>query len=119
MFQGAAAKSLQLCLTLCDPIDGSPPGSSVPGILQARILDWVANAFSDVSDYLKISLINFPMIEEFRGFFPPYLIFNFYKQYYSKCQLCLCRIMKIYLHDTFSQQIFLEYPLCNRPSQEA
>jgi len=38
----AAAKSLQSCLTLCDPIDSSPPGSSVPGILQARILEWVA-----------------------------------------------------------------------------
>ena len=38
----AAAKSLQSCLTLCDPIDGSPPGSPVPGILQARILEWVA-----------------------------------------------------------------------------
>ena len=42
----AAAKSLQLCLTPCDPIDGSPPGSSVPGILQARILGWVAISFS-------------------------------------------------------------------------
>ena len=38
----AAAKSLQLCPTLCDPIDGSPPGSAVPGILQARTLEWVA-----------------------------------------------------------------------------
>jgi len=38
----AAAKSLQSCLTLCDPIDGSPPGFSVPGILQARTLEWVA-----------------------------------------------------------------------------
>ena len=38
----AAAKSLQSCPTLCDPIDGSPPGSSVPEILQARILEWVA-----------------------------------------------------------------------------
>ena len=38
----AAAKSLQLCPTLCDPIDGSPPDSSVPGILQARIVEWVA-----------------------------------------------------------------------------
>ena len=37
-----AAKSLQSCLTLCDPIDGSPLGSSVPGILQARTLEWVA-----------------------------------------------------------------------------
>ena len=41
----AAAKSVQSCLTLCDPIDGSPPGSSVPGILQARILEWVAISF--------------------------------------------------------------------------
>ena len=37
----AAAKSLQSCLTLCDPTDGSPPGSPVPGILQARTLEWV------------------------------------------------------------------------------
>ena len=42
-----AAKSLQSCPTLCDPIDGSPPGSPVPGILQARILEWVAIAFSN------------------------------------------------------------------------
>ena len=42
----AAAKSLQSCLTLCDPIDGSPPGSPIPGILQARILEWVAISFS-------------------------------------------------------------------------
>ena len=41
----AAAKSLQSCLTLCDPIDGSPPGSSVPGILQAGILEWVAISY--------------------------------------------------------------------------
>ena len=43
----AAAKSLQLCLTLCNPIDGSPPGSLVPGILQARTLEWVAISFSN------------------------------------------------------------------------
>ena len=43
----AAAKSLQSCPTLCDPIDGSPLGSSVPGILQARILEWVAVSFSN------------------------------------------------------------------------
>ena len=44
----AAAKSPQSCLTLCDPIDGSPPGSPVPGILQARTLGWVAISFSNV-----------------------------------------------------------------------
>ena len=42
-----AAKSLQLCPTLCDPIDGSPPGSSIPRILQPRILEWVATSFSN------------------------------------------------------------------------
>ena len=41
------AKSLQSCPTLCDPIDGSPPGSPVPGILQARTLEWVAISFSN------------------------------------------------------------------------
>ena len=45
----AAAKSLQSCPTLCDPIDGSPPGSPVPGILQTRILEWGAIAFSSNS----------------------------------------------------------------------
>ena len=43
----AAAKSLQSCPTLCDPIDGSPPGSTVPGILQARTPEWVAISFSN------------------------------------------------------------------------
>ena len=43
----AAAKSLQSCLTLCDPRDGSPPGSTVSGILQARTLEWVAISFSN------------------------------------------------------------------------
>ena len=42
----AAAKSLQSCLTLCNPLDGSPPGSPVPGILQARTLEWVAISVS-------------------------------------------------------------------------
>ena len=43
----AAAKSLQSCSTLCDPVDGSPAGSPVPGILQARTLEWVAISFSN------------------------------------------------------------------------
>ena len=41
----AAARSLQSCLTLCDPIDSNPPGSPIPGILQARTLEWVAISF--------------------------------------------------------------------------
>ena len=47
----AAAKSLQLCPALCDPIDSSPPGSAVPGILQARTLEWVAISFSNVGKW--------------------------------------------------------------------
>ena len=47
----AAAKSLQSCLTLCDPIDGSPPGSPVPGILQAGTLEWVAISFSNAGKW--------------------------------------------------------------------
>ena len=43
----AAAASLQSCPTLCDPIDGSPPGSLIPGILQARTMEWVAISFSN------------------------------------------------------------------------
>ena len=46
----AAAKLLQSCLTLCDPIDGSPPGISVLGILQARTLEWVAISFSNAGE---------------------------------------------------------------------
>ena len=45
--KAAAAKSLQSCPTLCDPIDGSPPGSPIPGILQARTLEWLAISFSN------------------------------------------------------------------------
>ena len=47
LFAAAAAKSLQSCPTLCDPIDRSPPGSPIPGILQARTLEWVAISFSN------------------------------------------------------------------------
>ena len=54
----AAAKSLQLCPTLCDPIDGSPPGSPVPGSLQARTLEWVAISFSNSCIYIYIYIYN-------------------------------------------------------------
>ena len=47
IYSNAAAKSLHSCPTLCDPIDGSPPGSPVPGILQARTMEWVAISFSN------------------------------------------------------------------------
>ena len=47
MYAAAAAKLLQLCSTLCNPIDGSPAGFTIPGILQARTLEWVAISFSN------------------------------------------------------------------------
>ena len=55
----AAAKSLQLCRILCDPIDGSPPGSPIPGILQARTLEWVVISFSNAWKWrVKVSLLS-------------------------------------------------------------
>ena len=55
----AAAKSLQLCPTLCDPIDGRPPGSPVPGILQVRILEWAAISFSNAwKRKVKVKLLS-------------------------------------------------------------
>ena len=55
----AAAKSLQSCSTLCDPIDGSPPGSPVPGIVQARTLEWVAISFSNAWKWkVKVKLLS-------------------------------------------------------------
>ena len=55
----AAAKLLQSCPTLCDPIDGSPPSSLIPGILQARILEWVAISFSNAGKWkVKVKLLS-------------------------------------------------------------
>ena len=62
----AAAKSLQSCPTLCDPIDGSPPGSPVPGILQARTLEWVAISFS-----MELSKCSSPCLFGFLIFYQP------------------------------------------------
>ena len=66
----AAAKSLQLCPTLCNPTDGSPPSSSVPGILQARILEWVAISFSNACMHAK-SLQSCPTLCEPMDSSPP------------------------------------------------
>ena len=59
MAAAAAAKLLQTCLTLCDPIDSSPPGSPVPGILQARTLEWIAISFSNAWKWkVKVKLLS-------------------------------------------------------------
>ena len=66
----AAAKLLQSCLTLCDPMDSSPPGSSIPGILQARILEWVAISFSNAGMHAK-SLQSCPTLCDAMDSSPP------------------------------------------------
>ena len=60
----AAAKSLQSCQILYDPIDGSPPGSAIPGILQARILEWVAISFSNARKW-KVKVKSFSRVRLF------------------------------------------------------
>ena len=77
----AAAKSLQSCPTLCDPIDGSPLGSSVPGILQARILEWVAISLSNawkwkvkVKSLSRIQLLATPWTAAYQA--PPSMGFS-------------------------------------------
>ena len=61
----AAAKSLLSCPTLCDPIDGSPPGSAIPGILQARTLEWVATSFSNAWKWkVKVKVKSCPTLSD-------------------------------------------------------
>ena len=83
----AAAKSLQSCPTLCDPIDGSPPGSPIPGILQARTLEWVAISFSNAREWkVKMKLLGcvwllaIPWTAAYQG--PPSMGFS-RKEYWS------------------------------------
>ena len=71
----AAAKSLQSCPTLCDPIDGSPLGSSVPGILQARILEWAAISFSNAWKWkVKVKSLNHTRLLATHGLQPTRLL---------------------------------------------
>ena len=77
----AAAKSLQSCPTLCDPMDGSPPGSPVPGILQARTLEWVAISFSNagkckvkVKSLSRVQLLETPWTAAYQA--PPSMGFS-------------------------------------------
>ena len=66
----AASKSLQLCPPLYDPIDGSPPGSSVPGILQVRIMEWIAISFSNACMHARL-LQSCPTLCDFMDSSPP------------------------------------------------
>ena len=87
----AAAKSLQSCPTLCDPIDGSPPGSPVPGILQARTLERVAISFSNawkwkekVKSLSRVQLLATPWTADHQA--PPFMGFS-RQEYWSKMPL--------------------------------
>ena len=90
----AAAKSLQLCPTLCDPIDGSPPGSLFPGILQARTLEWVAISFSNawkwklkVQSLSRVQLLATPWTTAHQA--PPSMVFA-RQEYWSGLPLPKC-----------------------------
>ena len=73
----AAAKSLQSCPTLCDPIDGSPPGSPIPGILQAKMLEWVPISFSNALKWkVKVKSLS-------RGGSVKFCISNFFQAFLS------------------------------------
>ena len=91
----AAAKSLQSCLTLCDPIDGSPPGYPIPGISQARTLEWVAISFSHawkwkmkVRSLSRVRLLATPWTAAYQA--PPSMGFSRQK-YWRGCHRLLCK----------------------------
>ena len=109
MYMYAAAKSLQSCPTLCDPIDGSPPGSPVPGILQARTLEWVAMSFSNawkwkvkVKSLSRIWLLATPWTAAYQA--PPSMGFS-RQEYWSGVLLpspyicvCVCVCVCVYIY---------------------
>ena len=94
----AAAKALQSCLTLCDPVDGSPPGCPVPGILQARTLEWVAVSVSNawewkvkVNSLSRVRLSTTPWTAAHQA--PPSMGFSRQEHWHSKNQIT--KILKI------------------------
>ena len=96
----AAAKSLQSCPTLCDPIDGSPPGSPVSGILQARTLEWVAISFSSAWKWeVKVKLLSpvrlfaTPWTAAYQA--PPSMGFP-RQEYWSGCHCLLCVMSRFF-----------------------
>ena len=118
----AAAKSLQLCPTLCDPIDGSPPGSPVPGIVQARALEWVAIPFSNVwkwkvkvKSLSRVWLVATPWTAAYQA--PPSMGFSRQEYWSGYC------IKSIYLGTNIGRKHFLPNSRCvkctgKRPQQE-
>ena len=102
LFLAATAKSLQSCLTLCDPIDGSPPGSPATGILQARTLEWVAISFSNawkwkvkVKSLCRVRPWATPWTAAFRA--PPFMGFS-RQEYQSGVPLPSLAYIHIYIY---------------------
>ena len=87
----ATAKSLQSCLTLCDPIDGSPTGSPIPGILQARTLEWVAIFFSNAGKW-KVKVKSLSRVRLFENQAPPSMGFS-RQEYWSGCHHLLLLLL--------------------------
>ena len=117
----AAAKSLQLCPTLCDPIDGSPPGSSVHGIFQARVLEWGAITFSSASvrSILFLSFIeptftwNVPLVSLVflkRSLVFPTLLFSYISLHWSLRKAFLF-LLAIFWNSAF-RSVYLSLNLC-------
>ena len=106
----AAAKLLQSCLTLCDPTDGSPPGSSVPGILQARTLEWVAISFSNAWKW-KVKMKSLTLVGWTAAYQAP-LSMGFSRQEYvlvSGIQQSDCYMYTHYFSYSFPIQVFTKY----------
>ena len=74
LIPAAAAKLLQSCLTLCDPTDSSPPGSPIPGILQARILEWAAISFSNAGMHAKSLQLCLTLCDPIDGSLPGFSV---------------------------------------------
>ena len=111
----AAAKSLQSCPTLCDPIDGSPPGSPVPGILQARTLEWVASSLSNawkwkvkVKSLSHVQLLATPWTAAHQA--PPSMGFS-RQEYWSGCHCLLLYVCvgthNVYMHTCTHKYMYI------------
>ena len=113
----AAAKSRQSCPTLCNPVDGSPPGSPVPGILQARILEWVAISFSNPWKWkAKMKLLSRvqPSATPWTAAFQAPLSTGFSRQeYWSGVPLPSPVIMYSTVYTSISIFQFIPLPLCS------
>ena len=112
----AAAKSLQSCLTPCDPIDGRPPGSPVPGILQARTLEWVATSFSNawkwktkVKSLCRVWLLATPWTAAHQA--PPSVGFS-RQEYWSGVPLPSLHLNPIGYYTSFLEEAFI-LQVCN------